>query len=231
MDKQNKTGHTLTYIVNGKPKRINIKENDFYAANEKALNILKNERELKGRFSKKMNIKLHSNKTNTNYELEWKKHPPLSGQGGYFTTFKSMQNKNEKDKNKKVNSDARIHILLLLTLIVGALTTYLTLKGNKNPEVKFEWFMVMLVYSVGILLLKSDYFKKGKSKWDILFKNVLLESPILLGAYFTMDSFIKEDAITDKVLYISVVVILLFVKLAINYGNERDKNYYDRISS
>lgn len=53
-----------------------------------------------------MNIKLLSNNSKAIYKLEWKKHPPLSGQGGCFTTFKYNTNEN----NKKIKSNTSFAI-------------------------------------------------------------------------------------------------------------------------
>ncbi|EJV57013.1 hypothetical protein [Bacillus cereus] len=226
-DKQVRTGHTLTYLVNGKPRRIDIKEKNFYNANEKALKILKDEKALKGKFTKNMNIKLRTNNSKVIYNLEWKKHPPLSGQGGYFTTFK--QNPNENNKKVKSNiSFSNTYAIPLFVLVIGVLVFLL---DYKNGDAKFAWLMATLVYSAVIPWVRSNLFEKAKNKKNIFLNNILLDSPIWLGTYFTMDAFIKEGIITDTVQYIFLVVCLLFVKLAINYGNERDKSYYDRISS
>lgn len=231
-DKQVRTGHTLTYLVNGKPRRIDIKENNFYNANEKALKILKDEKALKGKFTKNMNIKLRTNNSKVIYNLEWKKHPPLSGQGGYFTTFK--QNPNENNKKVKSNTSfSNTYAIPLLILFIGilAIGIHIFLDEYKNGDVKFAWLVATLMYSAVIPLVRSNLFEKAKNNKSIFLNNILLDSPIWLGTYLTMYSFIKEGVITDTVQYIFLVVSLLFVKLAINYGNERDKSYYDRISS
>lgn len=226
-DKQVRTGYTLTYQVNGKPRCIVIKERNFHDANEKALTILKNEKALKGKFTKNMNIKLRSNDSKYIYKLEWKKHSPLSGQGGHFTTFKYNSNVNNK-KVKSNTSFSNTYAIPLVVLVVGVLVS---LNKFKNEDAKFAWLLATLAYSAVIPLVRSNLFEKAKNKKNIFLNNILLESPIWLGTYFTMDAFIKEGIITDTVLYIFLVVSLLFVKFAINYGNERDKSYYDRISS
>ncbi|PDZ12697.1 amino acid transporter [Bacillus pseudomycoides] len=226
-DKQVRTGYTLTYLVNGKPRCIDIKEKNFYDANEKALNILKNEKALKGKFTKNMNIKLRSNNSKAIYNLEWKKHPPLSGQGGYFTTFKYNSNENNK-KVKSNTSFSNTYAIPLFVLVIGVLVFLIE---YKNGDAKFAWLLATLVYSAVIPWVRSNLFEKAKIKKNIMLNNILLDSPIWLGTYFTMYAFIKEGIITDTVQYIFLVVSLLFVKLAINYGNERDKSYYDRISS
>ncbi|PET30563.1 amino acid transporter [Bacillus anthracis] len=226
-DKQVRAGYTLTYLLNGKPRYIDIKEKSFYDANEKALNILKNEKALKGKFTKNMNIKLRSNNSKAVYKLEWKKYPPLSGQGGYFTTFKYYSNENNK-KVKSNTSFSNTYAIPLFILVIGVLA-FLT--EYKNGDTKFAWLLATLAYSAVIPLVRSNLFEKAKTKKNIILNNILLDSPIWLGTYFTMHAFIKEGIITDTVQYIFLVVSLLSVKLAINYGNERDKSYYDRIST
>ncbi|PFY09791.1 amino acid transporter [Bacillus toyonensis] len=225
--KQVWTGYTLTYLVNGKPRYIDIKEKSFYDANEKALNILKNEKALKGKFTKNMNIKLRSNNSKAIYKLEWKKHPPLSGKGGYFTTFKYNSNENNK-KVKSNTSFSNTYAIPLFILVIGVLVF---LSEYKNGDAKFAWLLATLAYSAVIPLVRSNLFEKAKTKKNIMLNNILLDSPIWLGTYFTMHAFIKEGIITDTAQYMFFVVSLLFVKLAINYGNERDKSYYDRIST
>ncbi|MGG0515901.1 amino acid transporter [Bacillus pseudomycoides] len=174
-----------------------------------------------------MNIKLRSNNSKAIYNLEWKKHPPLSGQGGYFTTFKYNSNENNK-KVKSNTSFSNTYAIPLFVLVIGVLVFLIE---YKNGDAKFAWLLATLVYSAVIPWVRSNLFEKAKIKKNIMLNNILLDSPIWLGTYFTMYAFIKEGIITDTVQYIFLVVSLLFVKLAINYGNERDKSYYDRISS
>lgn len=105
------------------------------------------------------------------------------------------------------------------------------LSEYKNGDAKFAWLLATLVYSAVIPLVRSNLFEKAKTKKNIILNNILLDSPIWLGTYFTMHAFTKEGIITDTVQYTFFVVSLFFVKLAINYGNEREKSYYDRMSS
>ncbi|MGH0612017.1 amino acid transporter [Bacillus cereus] len=228
-NKKIKSGYTLSYTVNGKSKRINIKEKNFYTANEKALNVLKSEKTLQGKFNKDMNIKLYSNNNKDIYKLEWRKHPPLSGQGGYFTTFKHTLHKNKKLKDNI--SFRNTYAIPFIILLLGAFTTFLTVIESNNLENRFIWLLGTLMYSAIIPLVRSNFFERAKSSMDILWNNIILDSPIWLGSFLTMYSFIKGGIVTEKVNAIISVVFLLLVKLITSYGIEIEKKYNQKIDN
>ncbi|MGR9632779.1 amino acid transporter [Bacillus cereus] len=179
----NKSPYTLSYPLNDKTEYKGIDETGFYKANEKALEILRNERGLQGKFKENMTITLIDNRVkDKKYSLKWEKHRPLSGAGGYFTTFELELNKSEK---KKIKLDSKFVLKYGLTLGVFALGIIifigLWLLKSESPQNKFIWLLVSLMYGALIFIPKNECMKDVKSRWDIVWYNSMLDSPLWLG--------------------------------------------------
>ncbi|MFB2548701.1 amino acid transporter [Bacillus cereus group sp. MYBK163-2] len=224
--------YTLSYPLNGKMEYKGINEKGFYKANEKALEILRHEKGLQGKFKKDMNITLINNRVeNEEYSLKWEKHSPLSGVGGYFKTFEMKLNKSEKEK---IKSDSKFAVKYGLTLSVFVLGIIMFIGllffKNESPQNKFIWLLGSLMYGALISIPKNECMNDVKSRWDIIWYNSVLDSPLWLGAIITMFGFYKEGAF-GPCIFINIlagfgVFIFFAMRFALNFIME-EKKYFE----
>lgn len=235
-DIEKNSPYTLMYPLNDKTEYKGINEKGFYAANERALEILKNEKGLQGKFKRGMTIILIDNKTEDKYPLKWEKHPPLSGAGGYFTTFEMELNKSEKEK---VKSNSKFAMKYGLTLSVFGLGIIMFIGlwffKNESPQNKFIWLLGSLLYGALISIPKNECMKDVKSRWDIVWYNSVLDSPLWLGAIITMMGFYKVNAF-GTCIFINITagfgVLFFFVaRFVLNFRMEEDKYFKGNLPS
>lgn len=229
--------YTLKYLVNGKPIPVEIYEKDFLKANEKALGILKKEKRLLGKFTKEMNIKLVNNKTNDVYCLKWEKNPPLSGVGGYFTTFETKLTNDEKNKMDKPRTRFWNKYGVSLGMIVVAIIILIGSFALKidSKENKYIWFLLTLMYGALVPIAKAECMKDVKREWDIIWYNAILDSPLWLGAFITYNGFYKDKVFQESVclnILAALMVVCFFVlRFGLNFRFEKEKYYKENSPS
>ncbi|AKR13187.1 hypothetical protein ACW0JX_29245 (plasmid) [Bacillus sp. C-3-6] len=235
----------VEYWLNGEVELKPINETNYYDACERAFEILKNEKDLK--LKKDASIKLVDNRKTLEYSLKWKKHPPLSGDGGYFTNFElgSQEDKKETEVKPETHFIRKYGIPLTVFafgMLMILIPWFLNVIGLSEEEFfkeemlknKYYWFVVALFYGIVSSFAKAEGMKSAKSRGSILYYNFILDSPIWLGAIMTMSVFYETNAFGDKIcMKIGaglIVFILLVFRLAINYTTEVDKYYKDKFN-
>ncbi|HDR7527185.1 hypothetical protein PDQ69_24310 [Bacillus cereus group sp. Bc062] len=227
--------YTLEYWLNGVRKPQPIDETDFYNANERALEILKNVKGLK--LKKDANIKLKDNKKDREYSLKWEKHPPLSGDGGYFTTFEMKPNKDDEETKVKPRTRIRNKYGLSLAIFTLGLIIIVISLFTKEGELtnKYIWFVGALLYGALSPLAKGEGMKSVKSRWNIFCYNFILDSPLWLGAIMTMSAFYKAKVFGDDIWMNIGAGLIVFFGLAgrlwLNYTVEVEKYYKGNLPS
>ncbi|OUA63645.1 hypothetical protein BK786_22555 [Bacillus thuringiensis serovar thailandensis] len=237
--KSNDNGYTLKYLVKGKMQRKQIKTNDFLEANEQAVGILKNEKKLVGNCNKNMNIILESNRdSNVVYQLKWNKHPILSGPGGYFSKFEQKVDKEDGNKKKKWYSVAEdsfvaMYGLPLSFLFLGIIVFFgLYILKRDFPEAKLIWLVGTLIYSALLPVGRAILNKMVKSNRGILWNNIVLDTPLWLGAIMSLIALFQsmpEVANYWKCLTVLMVIFFFGFKILLNYWNEKFKFYDSKV--
>ncbi|MHA4090141.1 hypothetical protein [Bacillus cereus] len=239
--------YTLTYLLNGKPERKAINEKDFYDANERALEILKSVKDLQGKFHKRMTISLHDNEKNKEYRLKWKKHSPLSGVGGYFTTFeinsKVVKEEEVKSSTHIINKYGLTFAVFVLGFVIILISWFLKEADFLREDFvkqeilsnKYIWLLLTLLYGAILPVAKGEGMKSVKGRGDIFCYTFILDSPIWLGAIMTMGVFYDDKAFGDNI-WINIgagliVFILLVGRLWLNYKLEEEKYYKENLPS
>ncbi|WP_262739013.1 hypothetical protein [Bacillus pacificus] len=199
------------------------------------------------KLKKEASIKLVDNRRTLEYSLKWKKHPPLSGDGGYFTNFELESQEDEKETEVKPRTRLIRKFGIPLTvftfgMLIILIPWFLDLIGLSEEEFfkeqmlinKYYWFVAALVYGSISSLAKAEGMKSAKSRKSILCYNFILDSPIWLGAIMTMSVFYETNAFGDEI-YKKIgagllVFIFLLLRLGINYKAELDKYYKDKFN-
>ncbi|AJG56673.1 hypothetical protein [Bacillus cereus] len=235
----------VEYWLNGEVECQAINETNYYDACVKAFEILKNEKDLK--LKRDATIKLVDNRRELEYSLKWKKHPPLSGDGGYFTNFEpeSQEDEREVDVKPKTHFKRKYGISLtvfLFGMLMILIPWFLNVIGLSEEEFfkeqmlinKYYWFVTALVYGSVSSYAKAEGMKSAKSRTSILCYNFILDSPIWLGAIMTMSVFYETNAFGDeiykKIAAGLLVFIFLVLRLGINYTAELNKYYKDKFN-
>ncbi|PEL85526.1 hypothetical protein [Bacillus wiedmannii] len=246
MERVKNSPYYVEYWLNGEVELKPINETNYYDACERAFDILKTEKDLK--LKRDESIKLVDNRRKLDYRLKWKKHPPLSGDGGYFTNFELEESQEDK-KETEVKPVTHFKVKYGLPLTVFAfgmlmilIPWFLNVIGLSQEEFfkkemlknKYLWFVVVLIYGIVSTFAKAEGMKSAKSRGSILCYNFILDSPIWLGAIMTMSVFYETNAFGDKIcMRIGaglIIFILLVLRLGINYTTEVDKYYKDKFN-
>lgn len=235
----------VEYWLNGEVELKAINKTNYYDACEKAIEILKNENDLK--IKRDATIRLVDNRGELEYSLKWKKHPPLSGDGGYFTNFEPESQEDEKEIEVKPRTHLiRKYGIPVIVFVFGMLMIlipwFLNVIGLSEEEFfkeqmlinKYYWFVAALVYGGISSFAKAEGMKSAKSRTSIFCYNFILDSPIWLGAIMTMSVFYETNAFGDKIcMKIGAGLLVFFflvLRLAINYKTELDKYYKDKFN-
>ncbi|PGH72159.1 hypothetical protein CN894_11790 [Bacillus thuringiensis] len=242
--RKNKKGYILITQLKDIPPKKELEAKNFNDAQIEALEFLKQQKTLNGKFNKEMNIKLMDKATETKYKLKWNKHFPLAGFGGYFSTFE-YEGKKSSEPNFLETWCAPL-LLTMLGLIVLCVHDY----KKADALIKFAWFIIMLVYSALIPFVRANFNKKAKSIRAVRFYNISIEAPVWIAAGISLVGLfnvelsnytirvIEEGAtlmgyskieVPECIPWIilgGIVLVLFFVKFIISNKNEEEKFYY-----
>lgn len=207
-------------------------KNTFSEVVKQAENILVDEKENIGKFSEDMEIILQRKGSEDYHRMKWNK-PIFGGDNGYYKGWEFYSGGNLvrpfeqefKYKNLIPRFFTVIYALMLL------LSIYLIKTNNKYIlVVTFFIFMVGLVYSSFLTVVRPIFNETVTDKRSIIIFNIKLEIPLWIATIITLANLISKDIVsyTEIPLWLLIVSISIFLIIKFGISVKFDMDKFDK---